>query len=117
VNWLESASTSNRGSATAEFAIVLPAFFIVLAVVMSFLVGTVQAIKCQDAAREAARAFLTLEGPNPETVVRKLLGNNSEVKITTFGSTTHILVSAQLFNLPLNFLPKFIQGEAWVYNN
>ena len=60
---------SDRGSVTAEVAVVLPALMIVVAVAVGAVTVVTAQLRCLDAAREAARAAVRSE---PDAAVREL---------------------------------------------
>jgi len=90
----------DRGSATAEAAVVLPALVLLIAVAVGAVTVVTAQLRCQDAAREAARAAARSE---PASVVRDLAaqtappGGSAEVaadaeQVTvTVRATVHLL--------------------------
>jgi hypothetical protein len=81
--------------ATAELALALPAVILVLALCLTGLALAVDQVRCEDAARVAARAASRGE---PETVVRDLAAARapqlSEVTLTVQAGTVVVLVEA-----------------------
>jgi predicted hydrocarbon binding protein len=109
-------SARTRGSATAEFALTLPTLVIVLALVAAFLVGTVQSIRCQEAAREIARALAAQDVSDYEVIARTIAGSTAGLEITEEGEFVRVKVTAQIFHLPLGLIPPVIQGEVMTYS-
>jgi Flp pilus assembly protein TadG len=86
-----------RGSVTAEAAVVLPVVVLVVMALSSALSVHGAAIRCQDAAREAARAAARSE---PEAEVRALAARaapaGSTIQISSEGDQITVTVSASV---------------------
>jgi hypothetical protein len=67
----DSRSARERGSTTAEFAVVLPSVVAVLAIAMSAVAATVAQVRCVDAARTGARAAARGESPSVAVAAAK----------------------------------------------
>ncbi|GAB6900357.1 TadE family type IV pilus minor pilin [Kineosporia succinea] len=59
----EQAGRGERGSVTAEFALLIPAFILLMAAVLSILLAGVAQLQCIDAARAGARAAARHDDP------------------------------------------------------
>jgi hypothetical protein len=85
--------------------------------VTAFLIGTVQNIRCQEAAREVARALAAEDVTNYEVIAKTIAGSTAGLEITKDGEFTRVKVTAQIFHLPLGLIPPVIQGEVITYNS
>jgi predicted hydrocarbon binding protein len=90
---------------------------IVLALVAAFLVATVQSIRCQEAAREIARALAAEDVSNYEVIAQTIAGSTAGLEITEEGEFMRVKVTAQIFHLPLGLIPPVIQGEVLTYGD
>jgi hypothetical protein len=107
------AAQDQRGSATAEVAILLPGLVLFLALVLAAGSGAVTRIRCVDAARVGARLAARGEG---EAAVRSAVAQSAPsraaITITRTASTVTVLVTAPA-DLPLPGVPAVqVDGSA-----
>ncbi|MCI1218185.1 TadE family protein [Bifidobacterium crudilactis] len=103
----------DRGSVTAEFAMVLPAVMALAMTLLALTSAVTARIDCQDAASAAAREMLTSgDVQRSEQVARVAGGNGTEVWIRR--EDTYIVVTTQCPILPdvLGTLPLHVNGKA-----
>lgn len=85
----------DRGTATAELAVVLPALMLVVAACLTAISVLFAQLRCVDAAREAARAAARGEG---DAVVRSVAGRSAPdgagVRVDVAGTEVRVTVSA-----------------------
>lgn len=99
---------ADRGSVTAETAVLLPVLLVVLAAAIAVLACVAAQLRCVDAARGAARAAARGE---PVDVVRaageRLGPPGAAVRVTTGGDDVEVVVSATVrpFGRLLGVLP------------
>lgn len=105
-----------RGSVTAETAVLLPVLLVVLGAALGVLACVAAQLRCVDAARGAARAAARGDG---EAVVRatgqRLAPPGARVVVTTGGDTVQVAVTAQVrpFGRLLGLLPPVeVSGRA-----
>ncbi len=93
----ERAVGSQRGSVTAEVAVVLPALVVLLALLLATAhVGTVQ-LRLEEAARAGAREVMRGESSaSVQQTVRRLAGDNATAHIASAGEWTTIEVRARV---------------------
>jgi hypothetical protein len=106
-----------RGSVTAEFAVMLPAVVAVLAVALLAASVAIAQVRCADAARAAARAAAI--GAPTENVLgtaRALAGADAAVGVTRDGAWVVVRVERGLRGLPWAGGPLTASAEAraWV---
>ena len=91
------AAGSQRGSVTAEVAVVLPALVVLLAFLLATAhVGTVQ-LRLEEAARAGAREVMRGEsGASVQQTVQRLAGRTATAQVTSDGDWTTIDVSARV---------------------
>lgn len=86
-----------RGSVTAETAIVLPAIVLVIAALVGVITVVTAQLRCQDAAREAARAAARAETPNVVSeLARRAAPAGSATTVTTAGDQITVTVRARV---------------------
>lgn len=88
---------SDRGSVTAETAVVLPVLLIVLAAAVGVLASVAAQLRCIDAARAAAR--VAARGDDPAVVrmtAERLAPPDARVMIDTTGDVVEVRVSAEV---------------------
>lgn len=104
---------ADRGSVTAEFAMVLPAVMALAMTLLALTSAVTARIDCQDAASAAAREMLASgDVQRSEQVARVAGGNGTEVWIHR--EDTYIVVTTQCPILPdvLGALPLHVSGKA-----
>ncbi|TNC17554.1 pilus assembly protein TadE [Georgenia sp. 311] len=106
-----------RGSVTAELALLLPAVVVVLLVCLTLGAAVLGQVRCADAARAAARAAAIGE---PAAVVaavaRELAGPEADVTVAEDGGWVEVRVSRQVASdVPgLSGLRAAAVARAWV---
>lgn len=84
----------DRGSATAELALGLPAVVLALLLVLVAGSAAVAQVRCTDAARAAARAAALGEDPGVvAAIVADLAGEAAQVAVTTSGGWVEVTVT------------------------
>jgi TadE-like protein len=105
---------SDRGSVTAETAVVLPVLFVVLFAALSGVRAGATELACQDAARAGARA--AARGESASTVVataRQVAPPGSTVDLERTGRLVRVSVHASVHALGGLRLPAFhVRGDA-----
>jgi len=108
-----------KGSATAEFALVLPSLCFILLILMSLFSVSMQYLKTSNVVREIAR-IETLDKNETEKrtlqneLISEQMGNRGTFSIENQGEYAKITVSESLFDLPFDFVPKLISSSAYV---
>ena len=91
-----------RGSVTAELAIVLPGVVLVLVAVLLVCAAAVTQLRCADAARAAARsAALGESSGEVAAVASELAGKGATVQVSTDGAWVVVRVSQPISTGPL----------------
>jgi Flp pilus assembly protein TadG len=101
----------DRGSVTAETAVVLPVLFVVLYAALTGVRAGANELACQDAARAAARA--AARGESATTVVataRQLAPAHATVELHRAGSLIRVTVRARVESLGGMPLPSLRVG-------
>jgi Flp pilus assembly protein TadG len=96
---------------TVEFAVLMPAMVMLLAVVLAAGSASLAYVRCLDAARSAAR--LAARHEQPEVVreaVRSLAPEGAQVTMAASGGHVRITVSADI-SLPLPWHPRLAVTE------
>ena len=105
-----------RGSVTAETAVLLPVLLVVLAAVLGVLACVAAQLRCVDAARGAARAAARGDDSAAvRTTGQRLAPEGARVVVTTSGDTVEVSVSAEVrpFGRALGLLPPVaVSGRA-----
>lgn len=87
----------DRGSVTAETALVLPVLMVVLAMAVWVLAAVGAQLRCVDAAAGAARAAARGEAGGAVTAVgQRLAPEGAVVRVEQRGEQVHVHVSAQV---------------------
>ncbi len=84
----------DSGSATVEFAAVLPAVALVLGLIVGSATWGVGAVRVQHAANEAARAALVDSAPAAREVGRQIAGPDATVTVVRDGEWWVVTVDA-----------------------
>ena len=98
----------DRGSATAETAVLLPVLLVVLAAAVWVLACVAAQLKCVDAARAAARAAARGDTPASVQVIgQRLAPKGARVALSSGDGTVQVRVQAQVrpFGAVLRVLP------------
>ena len=106
----------DRGSVTAETAVLLPVLLVVLAAAIGVLACVAAQLRCVDAARGAARAAARGDdAPAVRAVGQRLAPPGARVVVSTSGEAVEVLVTAQVqpFGTLLGLLPDVaVSGRA-----
>ncbi|MCD5312698.1 TadE family type IV pilus minor pilin [Kineosporia babensis] len=95
---------------TAEFALALPFFVLLLATLMAAVVAGTAQVQCIDAARAGARAAARHDDPRPVAAAAGPQG--AEIRVSTGGDLVKVQVSTEL-DLPLPWHPRIrVQSES-----
>jgi Flp pilus assembly protein TadG len=85
----------DRGSVTAETAVVLPVLLVVLAAAVWVLAGVATQLRCVDAAHVAARAAARGDAPAAvQATARQVAPDGADVEVSRVGDQVHVRVSA-----------------------
>ena len=85
----------DRGSATAELAVALPALVVVLAIALAALDLGLDQVRCLDAAREGARLLARGDAPGPvREAVLRAAPDGARVDIEVGEASVRVTVSA-----------------------
>lgn len=105
-----------RGSVTAEAAVLLPVLFVVLAATIGVLLCVAAQLKCVDAARAAARVAARGDADAlVRSTAERLSPSEATVGIYPAGDTVEVVVSARVrpFGNVLRVLPPIaVSGRA-----
>lgn len=101
-----------RGSATAEFAVVLPVVMVLAVLVLAMARTAMVAMTCQDAANQAARVAAAGNG-DAGVVVTRLAGGNASLSMTQGDGMVEAVVTCPVLPGPLGVLPAHVQGRAY----
>ncbi|UFU03405.1 pilus assembly protein [Ruania suaedae] len=86
-----------RGSVTAELAVLLPAVVLVLVIVLTAAAAGAAHVRCADAARAGARAAALGESPaEVEAIAERLAGGRAQVQVSHQGQWVRVEVRATL---------------------
>lgn len=86
--------STDRGSATVEFAVALPAVALVLGLVLGSATWGVGAIRAQHAANEAARVAIVGTPADARAVAERVAGPGAAVTVTRDGVWISVTVDA-----------------------
>ena len=102
-----------EGSATAEFAMILPAVVVMAVLVLSLTRVVVVSMDCQDAAAAAAReAVLAGDSGNSAAAARTVAGSSASVTLSRSNGTVTATVHCPVLPGPLGVLPTRVTGTA-----
>ena len=109
----------DRGSATAEFAIVLPVVVGCVALILSVARASTVALSCQDAAATAARALIVAssEGEGQRSQVaehaaQQVAGDGIDISVEEHSGVSRVTIRCPIIPDPLGILPSLARGEA-----
>src|SRR5699024_7391280 len=103
-------AASERGSVTAELAVLLPGVVLAIVVILVAASAGVAQVRCADAARAGARAAAL--GKSPEeisAIAEDLAGPSAEVGVTESGQWVRVQVSLEV---PLGPLSGALSADA-----
>jgi Flp pilus assembly protein TadG len=108
--------SSDRGSVTAETAVVLPVLLVALACALWVLACVASQLRCVDAAHAAARAAARGEAPaEVSAAARQVAPDGAAIEVSRVGDQVHVRVSATVtpFGSVLTVLPDMeVSGRA-----
>lgn len=104
----------DRGTVTAEFAVVLPTVMVVALLLLSSARAVMVSMNCQEAARVAAREMVIASDgdANPSDVVARIAGPHATVRITEQRDQITVITRCPVGPGPLGVLPVAVEGEA-----
>ena len=106
------AHVDDRGSVTAEFAIILPVVMVLALALLSLTRAVIVALDCQDAARAAAREIVVAaDAADPVAVARTVVGNVS-VELSDREDRVEVRTRCPVAPGPLDLLPIAVNGYA-----
>lgn len=96
-------ATGERGSVTAELAVLLPGVVLAIVVILAVASAGVMQVRCADAARTGARAAaLGQEDAQVTAIVRQLAGDGATVTVTRSEEWVDVRVAAEVPLGPLS---------------
>ena len=112
---LRRARFDQRGMVTAEFAVVLPAVVLVLALSLGALGLALDQIRCVDAARAGARAASRGDSSGAVTLVTsRAAPSGAEVSMGTTGDLIQVLVVSRP-RVAASLLPGWLRASSTAY--
>lgn len=104
----------DRGTVTAEFAVVLPTVMVVALLLLSSARAVMVSMNCQEAARVAVREMVIASDgdANPSDVVARIAGPHATVRITEQRDQITVIARCPVGPGPLGVLPVAVEGEA-----
>lgn len=107
------AGRADRGSVTAEFAVVLPAVMVMALLLMALTRTVTVTMRCQDAAAEAVRELVVAgDRADPQGVARAVVGADVSVAVNRAADLVTVDVTCPVIPDPLGVLPTKVVGEA-----
>lgn len=106
-------SAWERGSATAEFAVVLPVVMVLAVLVLALARTSMVAMTCQDAANQAARVASADAQSNAGDIVARLAGGDASLTLAQGNGMVEAVVTCPVLPGPLGVLPAHVQGRAY----
>ena len=101
------------GSATAEFAIVLPSVIAIAGLILAIGRVVIVSMDCQSAAAAAAREFVvTGDESSARSIAADVAGGDPRVSIAHNGQSTSVMVECSLLPGPLDVTPTQVTGNA-----
>ena len=101
------------GSATAEFAIVLPSIIAIAGLILAIGRVVIVSMDCQSAAAAAAREFVvTGDESSARSIAADVAGGKPHVSIAHDGQSTSVTVECSVLPGPLDVTPTRVTGNA-----
>ena len=101
------------GSATAEFAIVLPSVIAIAGLILAIGRVVIVSMDCQSAAAAAAREFVvTGDESSSRSIAADVAGGEPRVIIAHDGQSTSVMVECSVLPGPLDVTPTRVTGNA-----
>ncbi|WP_243388804.1 TadE family type IV pilus minor pilin [Bifidobacterium simiarum] len=103
-----------RGTVTAEFAVVLPAVMVLALLLFGSARAVTVGMTCQEAARAAAREIVVSaeSGGDPSGVVSRIAGSGASVSVSRGGTEVTVTTRCPVMPGPLGILPASMTGKA-----
>lgn len=102
--------THDEGAATAEFAVVLPAVVVMLALLLYTARACVVQLECQDAAAAVARQLVVLDGD--VATARTSAGAGVHVAVAGEANRYVVTTTCRVVSDPLHVIPGSVRGNA-----
>lgn len=102
--------THDEGAATAEFAVVLPAVVVMLALLLYTARACVVQLECQDAAAAVARQLVVLDGD--VATARASAGAGVHVAVAGEANRYVVTTTCRVVSDPLHVIPGSVRGNA-----
>ncbi len=99
----------DEGAATAEFAVVLPAVVVMLALLLYTARACVVQLECQDAAAAVARQLVVLDG---DVAARASAGAGVHVAVAGEANQYVVTTTCRVVSDPLHVIPGSVRGNA-----
>jgi len=106
------AGTDDRGSVTAEFAIILPVAMVLALALLSLSRAVVVVLDCQDAARAAAREVVVAGDASDPVAAARAVADGASVTLTDRGDRVEVRTRCRVAPGPLDVLPFAVEGYA-----
>lgn len=105
---------ADRGAATAEFAVVLPAVVAVAVLLLCLSRAVIVSMDCQDAAAAAARELVISgeEAVDAAAMARAVAGDGVTASVTYGGDRVTVVTQCPVVPDPLGVLPTRVTGTA-----
>ena len=101
------------GSATAEFAIVLPSIIAIAGLILAIGRVVIVSMDCQSAAAAAAREFVvTGDESSARSIAADVAGGKPHVSIAHDSQSTSVTVECSVLPGPLDVTPTRVTGNA-----
>ena len=100
----------DEGAATAEFAVVLPAVVVMVALLLYTARACVVQLECQDAAAAVARQLVVLDGDAASA--RASAGAGVHVAVASEANRYVVTTTCRVVSDPLHVIPGSVHGKA-----
>ena len=108
--------SSEHGAVTAEFAVVLPAVVVVIAMILVLARFTMVSMACQDAAAVVVRELVIAQdsaaAQAPTSIARRVAGDDTEVSLSYQSDAVVVETRCPVVPDPLRLLPQQAVGKA-----
>lgn len=105
-------AADDRGSVTAEFAIILPVVMVLALALLSLTRAVIVALDCQDAARAAAREIVVAADSADPAAAARAVADGVSVTLTDRGDRVEVRTRCPVAPGPLDLLPFAVDGYA-----
>ena len=107
---------SERGAVTAEFAVVLPAVVVVIAMILVLARFTMVSMACQDAAAVVVRELVVAQdsavAEAPVSIAQRVAGDATEVSLNYETDAVVVETRCPVVPDPMGLLPQQAVGKA-----